>query len=96
MASTVVVAVAVSQLSSGNPDGLEFVAEQHGFADSAEEHTLGDTPLAEYGGNLSDDDRLNTAVAGLVGVVVTLGLGYGLFWLIRRRSPDEPNAAAPS
>ncbi|RPI22617.1 MAG: hypothetical protein EHM57_05055 [Actinobacteria bacterium] len=79
LAVTVTVAVVLSQFASGDPDGLEYVAEQEGFIGQAEEHPLADGPLADYGG----DDRMNLAVAGLVGVAVTLGLGYAVFRLAR-------------
>ena len=64
-----VFAVGVSQLASPDPDGLEYVAEQEGFLETAEDHALGDAPLADYGANLGGTDRVNTAVAGAVGVV---------------------------
>lgn len=92
LAVAILVAVGVSQLASDQPDGLEFVAEQEGFLDTAEDHDLADTPLADYGEGLTGNDALNTAIAGLAGVLVTLGLGYGVFWLARRRDPDT---AAP-
>jgi hypothetical protein len=81
---TLVVAVGVSQLSSSDPDGLEYVAEREGLEDSIAEHTFSDFALAEYGENLSDNDVLNTAVAGLIGVVATLTLGYLLFRMMAR------------
>ena len=37
-----VFAVGVSQLASSDPDGLEYVAEQEGFIETAEDHTFGD------------------------------------------------------
>lgn len=86
--------VVISQFSSSEPDGLEYVAEQQGFADSALEHAVGDTALADYGESLSDDDRFNTAVAGLFGVLVTLAIGYGVFWLVRRRAARDPDTAS--
>src|SRR5690606_23707702 len=89
-----VVAVVVSQFASSDPDGLEYVAEEQGFIDTAEDHPLGDLPLADYGANLSDDDRVNTAVAGLVGLVLTLALGYGVFALVRR-SGSRSTASDP-
>ncbi len=85
--------VVMSQFSSSAPDGLEFVAEQEGFADSADEHALDDTPLAGYGEDLTGNRGLDTAVAALAGIAATLSLGYGLFWLVRRRTPQDPNAA---
>lgn len=84
---TVLVAVVVAQFASSSPDGLEYVAENEGLA--AGDHELADTPLADYGEGLTDSDPLNTAIAGLVGVVATLGLGYGVFWLARKTNRDK-------
>lgn len=85
----------VSQFASGNPDGLEYVAQQEGFIDATDDHVFGDAPLADYGGNLGDNGRLNTAVAGAVGVLATLGIGWGVFWLARKRGPGPVSQAGP-
>jgi hypothetical protein len=84
---TIGIAIGVSQLASDDPDGLEYVAEQEGFADSAEEHDLAANPLADYGDGLTGSSVLDTVLAGVVGVLVTLGLGWVLFRAIRR--PDD-------
>lgn len=89
-----VTAVGLSQLASDQPDGLEYVADQEGFADSADEHVLADTPLADYGGNLEGTDSTNVALAGLVGVLVTLGLGFGVFWLVRAGGTPPESAGS--
>lgn len=88
---TVIVAVVVAQFASSSPDGLEHVAEQQGIAANATDHDLAGSPLADYGENISDNGGLNTAVAGLLGVLITLGVGYGVFWLARRtnKTPSE-------
>ncbi len=80
--------IVLSQFASSNPDGLEYVAEEEGFVDTAEDHTLGDAPLADYGENLDQDASTATAIAGLVGVAVTALLAVGLFWLARSRTPE--------
>lgn len=85
----IVIAVGASQFASDDPDGLEYVAEQEGFADTADDHDLAGTPLASYGEDLTGNSSLNTAIAGLVGVLVTLALGYGVFWLTRRMGDDH-------
>ncbi len=86
----IVFAVVVSQFASDSPDGLEYVAEQEGFINTAQDHALGNLPLADYGEGLTDNGTLNTAVAGLLGTVVTLIAGYGVFWVARRtRAGDE-------
>lgn len=90
LAITVFIAVVVSQFASDEPDGLEYVAEQQGFDDAADEHDLAEAPLADYGENLESNSRISTGVAGLIGVVAALGLGFGLFWIIR--SPGSNSA----
>jgi len=82
---TALVAVGISQFAAESPDGLEYVAEQEGFAGTAADHALGDSPLADYGENLDGGDGAHQAVAGIVGNLVTLAHGFGLFWLVRRR-----------
>lgn len=82
LATAVLVAVGVSQLGSADPDGLEFVAESEGFANTATDGPS--TPLAGYGEDLDGNRGLNRALSGLAGVLVTLAIGYGVFLLARR------------
>jgi hypothetical protein len=81
---TVAVATVISQFASSEPDGLEYVAEQEGFADTARDHSLADSALADYGEGLTGTSAVDTAIAGLVGVLVTLGVGWAVFRLLRR------------
>jgi PDGLE domain len=71
----------VSVFASGSPDGLERVAEDTGFLDTAEEHAAADGPLADY--ELGDGG--GTGVAGVVGVVVVLVIATGGAYALRRR-----------
>lgn len=73
----------VSPLSSGSPDGLEKVSIDQGFADSAQDHTFADGPLADYGVAGVEDEGLSTGVSGVIGVVITFGAGMIVFGLIR-------------
>ena len=79
------VAGVASFYASSHPDGLEYVAEQTGFIDTAEDSATADSPLADYSTRGVDDDRLSGGIAGVVGVVVMLLLSSGLFWTLRRR-----------
>ncbi|GAA0234908.1 hypothetical protein GCM10010492_37290 [Saccharothrix mutabilis subsp. mutabilis] len=81
---SLVLAGAVSYFASSDPDGLDFVTEEHGIAEHARDHPLADGPFADYA--LGGDDRF-TGLAGVVGVVLTLVVAGGLFWLLRKRSP---------
>jgi cobalt/nickel transport system permease protein len=89
LAVTALLAVIVSGFASGSPDGLERVAEEQGFSDDAEDHDLAGSPVADYGVQGVDDDRVSTGLAGLIGVTVTFAAGLGLFHLVRRRSDPD-------
>lgn len=93
---SLLVAGFVSFYASSNPDGLEHVAEQTGFLDTAEEHAAGDGPFADYQVTGVEDERLGGGLAGVLGSLVVLALAGGLFWLLRRRgSPDGAPDAGP-
>jgi cobalt/nickel transport protein len=92
-----VIAGALSYFADSDPDGLDTatlegceVVETDGgeelvgdcIAKSAGEHHLADSPLADYA--VGGDDRF-TGVAGVIGVLATLVVAGGLFWLLRRR-----------
>lgn len=76
----------LSPLASSAPDGLERVAIDLGFIDGVR----GPTP-APATGLLPDynfpglEGGLSTILAGLVGIVIVVALGYGLAMLLRRR-----------
>ena len=93
--AALLVAMVVAQFASSDPDGLEFVAEQEGFAEAAAEHDLSEAPLADYGEDLTSSSWLNTAIAGAAGVILTLVIGYGLFWLARRANRNRPESTSP-
>jgi hypothetical protein len=85
----------VSPLASSSPDGLERVSIDEGFAETAEDHTLADSPLADYAVEGVDDENLSTGLAGTIGVAITFGLGMIVFGLIRsmRARRSGPQAA---
>ncbi len=82
---TLVLAGVVSFYASGDPDGLEKVAEEKGFLADATDHGLGDSPLADYGVSGIADDRLSVALAGIIGVVLMLVISTLLFKFLAKR-----------
>jgi hypothetical protein len=82
-------ATLVSGFASSSPDGLNKVAEDHGFAANAKEHLFENGPLAGYAVKGVNSDRLGTALAGLIGVLVTFGVGLALFALLRAMRSDH-------
>lgn len=85
-------AAVVSQFAAPDPDGLERVAEDQGFIDSAEDHVLAAAPFADYATAGLRNESTSLAVAGVTGVVITLLVGVGIVVAIRDRaagrSPD--------
>lgn len=80
---------AVAPLASSEPDGLERVAIEQGFADSAVDHSLRESPLADYEVRAVEDEQTGTRFAGVVGVLVTFGVGAGIvgvFAVLRKRN----------
>lgn len=79
----------LSPLASGDPDGLERVAEDEGFIETAEDAWY--EILPDYTIPGVDNEAASTVIAGVVGVVV-VGGSVLLLAQIRRRgdSPDPP------
>ncbi len=74
----------VSFYASSNPDGLEKVAETIGFIETAEDHAIADSPLADYGVKGVDNERLSVGLSGVIGVLGTAGISVGLFYFLRK------------
>lgn len=90
------IAGVVSYYASSHPDGLEYVAGQEGFADTAKEHHVADGPMADYSTKGVDDARLSGGIAGVTGTLVVLLLAGGGFLLLRRRSDEDAPETAPA
>ncbi|HYH25444.1 MAG TPA: PDGLE domain-containing protein [Blastococcus sp.] len=84
VALALVVAGVVSWYASASPDGLEWAAEEAGFAHTAEDSAAAGSPLADYLVD-GEENRLSAGAAGVAGVLVTLLLAGGGTWLVRRR-----------
>jgi cobalt/nickel transport protein len=88
-ALTIFLAGFVSFYASSHPDGLEKVAEDIGFLETAKDHSNANSALADYGVKGIDNARLSTGAAGVIGVLATAGVSTGLFLVLRRRSGAE-------
>ena len=82
-----VLATAISQFAAGDPDGLERVAEDTGFADTAEAQPFAGGLFADYATRGLDNEGLSLAVAGSTGVLLTLTVGWGMASAQRRLRP---------
>lgn len=80
-----VLAGGVSYYASSHPDGLEKVAEDKGFLETAKDSAVANSPLADYGVSGLDNERLSVGLSGLIGVVITALVGVLLFNLLKKK-----------
>ena len=85
----VALALFLSPFASSSPDGLERVADDRGFAASERDHALKEGPVADYSVRGVANERIGTGIAGLIGVILTFGIGTLLFGVLRsvKRGP---------
>lgn len=103
--ATLLIAGVMSYFASSNPDGLDSatlqgceIVEVSGaeeltgscIAQHATDHHMSASPLADYavaGGENSG------GLAGIIGVLVTVAVAGGLFWVIARSRPKSATGA---
>ena len=76
-----------SPLASSHPDGLEWVAEQKGFLDTAQGSMYEIIPDYVFPG--VTNEALATIIAGIVGVAIVFGVAMGVAYLRRNREVTE-------
>ncbi len=74
----------VSPLASSSPDGLERVAEDKGFMETAREAIFEAIPGYVMPGVGSE--AVATILAGLIGTLMLFGIGYGVARLLKAKS----------
>ena len=90
-----VIAGGISYFATADPDGLDTVTlsgcqlDEAGepvagtcIAQNAGDHAMAGSPLADYA---VEGGEGTVGLAGVIGVLVTLVVAGGLFWLLRRR-----------
>ena len=100
---TLVLAGFVSLFASASPDGLESVlltgcdtaeGEITGgtcVLQAAGEHEIGGA-FADYGMSFLDNEILGASLAGILGVLLTLVIATGFFWLLARGKRTQGEA----
>jgi len=71
--------VILSPLASSHPDGLEWIAEQKGFLDTAQAPLYRLIPDYVFPG--ISNEALATIVAGILGALMVFGVAFGVAWL---------------
>lgn len=85
VAAALALVIFVAPFAASDPDGLERVAEDTGFAAVAEDNAYSG-PLADYGVAGLDNETLGTIIAGIVGTGLTFAAGMIFVGLARRRA----------
>jgi len=101
LVAALLIAGGLSYFASSDPDGLDKatlegcqVVETDGgeqltgtcIAQNAADTPTAGSPLADY--SIVGGDG-TTGLAGVIGVLVCLAVGGGLFWVLRRRGPTS-------
>lgn len=82
------VAGIVSYYASSSPDGLEKVAEDKGFIDTAKDSINAGTPLSDYGVSGIENERLSVGLSGIIGVFVTLLVAGWIFRTLAKKGKN--------
>lgn len=82
LAIAALIVIVLAPLASPDPDGLERVAEDQGFLETARDALFSVIPDYAIPGI---EGSLSTVLAGLIGVVIVFGLMVGLGRLLARR-----------
>lgn len=75
----------LSFYASSHPDGLEKVAEEIGFIETAKDPATAGSALADYGVAGVENERASVGIAGVIGVAATGVVATGLFLYLGKR-----------
>lgn len=89
------VALFLSPLASQSPDGLERVAEEHGFMDRAAGKAVHRAPVPDYAVPGMGNPILFTALSGLIGTLAAFGMALMVAGLLRARAERDRPSAGP-
>ncbi|OGP93116.1 MAG: hypothetical protein A2156_08290 [Deltaproteobacteria bacterium RBG_16_48_10] len=86
---SILLALLLSPFASSSPDGLEKVAEMKGFKEKGEGWKLWKyAPLPDYAIPWIKNEKMSTALSGLLGTLAIFFIAFGIGKLLRR-SPGE-------
>ncbi|MEN9412554.1 MAG: hypothetical protein RLZZ87_836 [Actinomycetota bacterium] len=82
---SLVLAGVVSFYASSHPDGLEKVAEEIGFIETAKDPATAGSALADYGLAGVENERASVGIAGVIGVAATGIVATSFFIYLGKR-----------
>ncbi len=85
---SLILAGVVSFYASSHPDGLEKVAGDIGFIETAKDPATAGSALADYGVEGIENERASVGVAGVIGVVATGVIATSFFMYLSKRKKN--------
>ena len=86
-----ILALFLSPFASTSPDGLEKVAETKGFAEKGETWKFWKhAPLPDYNIPWIKNEKVSTALSGLIGTLAIFFIAFGIGKLIKISPPVNP------
>ena len=82
----VAVALFISPFASKSPDGLEKIAGDKGFLEKGEGEPVLNSPLPDYSIPAVKNEGISTALAGVLGTIITFGAALGIGKLVKKRN----------
>jgi cobalt/nickel transport protein len=76
-----------SPFASSEPDGLETVAEEHGFLETAKDNRYEIIPDYAFPG--IQNERVATILAGVAGVLIVTAISLVVARVLSRRAPSD-------
>ncbi|MCL4240659.1 MAG: PDGLE domain-containing protein [Dehalococcoidia bacterium] len=86
---TVLVVIFLAPLASSDPDGLDRVSEDKGFADQGKDSPYSFLP--DYSVPGIDDERATVIISGLIGVAIVFVLTMAFGAYVRQQSRRSTN-----
>ena len=80
---SILIAILAAFFASASPDGLEKVAENLGFIENGVERS---SVMTDYSVPFIASPGISTSVAGIIGILLTLGV-FWLTTLVLRKAP---------
>lgn len=84
---SLLIVIFLAPFASSSPDGLEKVAEELTFMDSAQDNYYEIMPDYQVSG--INNSVISTILSGLMGVCITIGLSTGMMMLIKKKSKNK-------
>ena len=90
LGASLLLALFLSPFASSSPDGLEKVAETKGFSEKGEGSKLWQyAPFSEYAIPWIKNEKVSTALSGLIGTLAIFFIAMGVGKLIKRSTSQK-------